>query len=176
MKSSKFIARSVVLVIALAAAAVFSGCSGDKDTLSSAESSSQETVSAVSAESASDSAESDISQTEADFSVTMGSWMLASGEGDANIVMNGIGNFASYDEDGAVQASGNVEYSDESDGGHYDLYSDDGTLIASIYFDNDSRFHIGEDASAYYEKYVGSSGTGNSSESGAVSSNSISSN
>ena len=165
MKLSKFMLKAIALSAVLAISAALAGCNNNNANASSSSASSTITsdVSSeqadVSADSNSESKASSKAKTKADLSETMGSWILAEGNGYANIVMNGMGQFAAYDDNNSLNVKGEVQYVAESgdNAAHYDLYSEDGELVDSVYFDNDSRFHVGTDASAYYELYIGSS-------------------
>ena len=156
----KAIALSAVLAMSVALA----GCNKKADDVSSSVLSTitSDVISEqadVSADSKAESTASSKTKAKADLSETMGSWILAEGNGYANIVMNGMGQFAAYDDNNSLNVKGEVKYVAESgdNAAHYDLYSEDGELVDSVYFDNDSRFHVGTDASAYYELYIGSS-------------------
>ena len=70
----------------------------------------------------------------------------------ASIEMDGLGGFAMYYADGAVEATGYIECGDELNNGclRYDMYNAEGEFIVGFYFDSDTRFHLVNEAGSVY--------------------------
>ena len=86
------------------------------------------------------------------YACTKGLWRLDGAADAASIEMDGLGGFAMYYADGAVEATGYLECGDELNNGclRYDMYNAEGEFIVSFYFDSDTQFHLVNDAGTVY--------------------------
>ncbi len=86
------------------------------------------------------------------FAATEGTWRLDGASDTAYIEMDGRGGFIMYYASGAVENSGYMECADEYGDGAltYYMYSTDGELLCSFWFDSASRIHIGNEGGAVY--------------------------
>ena len=83
---------------------------------------------------------------------TKGLWRLDGAADAASIEMDGLGGFAMYYADGAVEATGYLECGDELNNGclRYDMYNVEGEFIVGFYFDSDTQFHLVNEAVSVY--------------------------
>lgn len=87
-----------------------------------------------------------------DFAGTEGLWRADGSLYSASIYMDGLGGFIMYYASGSTEAAGYLESTDEFGNGEYryDMYSDDGELITSFYFDSSIQIHMGNDEDRVY--------------------------
>ena len=106
----------------------------------------------------------------ADFSRTEGTWRSGGAKDTAYIVMDGKGNYTAFYASGNTESTGTLKAVDENGNGYnrYDMYDSNGNLFSSLYFDSDSKFHIGSgDFYSYYIKdEANNAGSGSSDYSG----------
>ena len=86
------------------------------------------------------------------YACTKGLWRLDGAADAASIEMDGLGGFAMYYADGAVEATGYLECGDELNNGclRYDMYNVEGEFIVGFYFDSDTQFHLVNEAVSVY--------------------------
>ena len=86
------------------------------------------------------------------YACTKGLWRLDGAADAASIEMDGLGGFAMYYADGAVEATGYLECGDELNNGclRYDMYNAEGEFIVGFYFDSDTQFHLVNEAVSVY--------------------------
>ena len=86
------------------------------------------------------------------YACTKGLWRLDGAADTASIEMDGLGGFAMYYADGAVEAVGYLECGDELNNGclRYDMYNAEGEFIVGFYFDSDTQFHLVNEAGSVY--------------------------
>ena len=89
---------------------------------------------------------------ETPYARTRGLWRLDGMTDTDSIEMDGLGGFTMYHASGSVEAAGYLECIDEYENGdfRYDLYTAEGELIVSFYFDSDTQFHLGNDDRSVY--------------------------
>lgn len=86
------------------------------------------------------------------YACTKGLWRLDGAADAASIEMDGLGGFAMYYADGAVEATGYLECGDELNNGclRYDMYNVEGEFIVGFYFDSDTQFHLVNETVSVY--------------------------
>ena len=86
------------------------------------------------------------------YACTKGLWRLDGAADAASIEMDGLGGFAMYYADGAVEDTGYLECGDELNNGclRYDMYNVEGEFIVGFYFDSDTQFHLVNEAVSVY--------------------------
>lgn len=86
------------------------------------------------------------------YACTKGLWRLDGAADATSIEMDGLGGFAMYYADGAVEATGYLECGDELNNGclRYDMYNVEGEFIVGFYFDSDTQFHLVNEAVSVY--------------------------
>ncbi|KMW10421.1 hypothetical protein [Enterocloster citroniae] len=89
---------------------------------------------------------------ETPYARTRGLWRMDGATDTASIEMDGFGGFTMYYASGLVEASGYLECVEEYENGdfRYDMYTVEGALVASFYFDSDTQFHVGNDDGSVY--------------------------